>query len=306
MIDLHHLVVTKSSSSSSSSEVADLRNVRALAVSATQDLVAGLFGLPVERSNDGPIAALPPPTTALPRAKPCPAPKAETKWEAFAKSKGIVKRKKSRMAWDDDNQQFAPTWGYMRRGDDDPPIIEVDENDLDADPRAERAQAKKARVEKNERQRVANERRLGDKKKKKFNCSSSPLASDDLIPVDVENPKRKKRGRDAVDAALATASKSTASLGNFDAKRDGEKPLKPPRGKKRAFEPLVGAKGADLERSLAVVHDIAQPRAKPPKKGQQERMDTHDFEPPNAGDARRKKGRAAVGKLKKITKKRST
>ena len=41
---------------------------------ATQLLVAGLFTLPVEKTNDGPVITLPAATTALPRAKPVPQP----------------------------------------------------------------------------------------------------------------------------------------------------------------------------------------------------------------------------------------
>ena len=46
------------------------------------------------------------------------------------------------------------------------------------------------------------------------------------------------------------------------------------------------------------------PRAKRPGKGEAERMDTHDGELPNESGFKRKKGKAAAGKSKKITKKR--
>lgn len=37
----------------------------------------------------------------LPREKPAPVPKPLTKWERFAKEKGIQKKKKPRTTWDD-------------------------------------------------------------------------------------------------------------------------------------------------------------------------------------------------------------
>lgn len=65
--------------------------------------------------------------TALPRCKPVPKHKDETKWEVFAKSKGIQKKKKGRMVWDDSENQWAPSWGYKRRDKEsaDEPIVSM-------------------------------------------------------------------------------------------------------------------------------------------------------------------------------------
>jgi hypothetical protein len=60
-------------------------------------------------------AALPAPSTVLPREKPAPKAKATTRWEAFAKEKGIKKRKRERMLWDDEKQQWLPRWGFNVR-----------------------------------------------------------------------------------------------------------------------------------------------------------------------------------------------
>lgn len=272
--DVHHLLATYDVSEVSQSN----------AVAATQGLVNELFALPVERSNDGPIATLPLASIALPRAKPAPKPKEETKWEAFARTKGIQKRKKGRMGWNEDEEKWAPNWGYKRLENEsaDEPIIEVKGDDVMVDPRKARVDAKKERVAKNERQRKGNEKRRG------------------VVPAGVP---RDARGKDGVEDALSAAQVSTASLGKFDARRQGEKPRKEPRGKKRSFAPVVG--GNDLQRSLAMLHDLSQPRAKAPKKGHAETMDTHDGERPNSDATKRKKGRGASGKMKKMTKKRA-
>ena len=36
------------------------------------------------------------------------------RWEKFAQSKGIVKKKRSKMVWDEATQQWAPRYGYGR------------------------------------------------------------------------------------------------------------------------------------------------------------------------------------------------
>ena len=50
------------------------------------------------------VIKLPESTTRLPRAKPAPKEKQLTKWEKYAKEKGITKRKKSKATWDEDLQ----------------------------------------------------------------------------------------------------------------------------------------------------------------------------------------------------------
>ena len=61
------------------------------------------------------------------RAKPIPLPKKFTKWEQFAKEKGITNKKKARMVWDEEHGEFRPRWGYKRAnaGVEDAPIVEV-------------------------------------------------------------------------------------------------------------------------------------------------------------------------------------
>jgi hypothetical protein len=77
-----------------------------------QALLNALFLLPSTPSPDGPVAKLPPPVTQLPRAKPLPKPKPLTKWEKFAKEKGISHRKKEKAVWDEEKQEWANRWGW--------------------------------------------------------------------------------------------------------------------------------------------------------------------------------------------------
>ncbi|KAJ1458021.1 ribosome biogenesis regulatory protein-domain-containing protein, partial [Pelagophyceae sp. CCMP2097] len=272
-VDAHHLLA------SYSCELAHNEDPLAKAVLATRALVEALFGLPVERSPVGPIARLPQPVTVLPRAKPVPLPKEETKWEAFAKTKGIVKRKESRMGWDDDQQKFAPKFGYGRADDpNDAPIIELKKTEIDIDPRERARDQKKERVQKNDKQRAGNEKRAARKQGKVVD----PVAK---LPIDLDTDakaangdKKRKRGKEAVTATLGEAQRSTASMGKFDARRDGEKAMpKATAGRKRQFASVVTDRGSDAKRAVAMMEDVLKPRAKAPKKGQKERMDTCVF-----------------------------
>ena len=297
VVDAHNLLATSLKSVDGQEATLDA------AEAATQALVNTLFALPVERSDVGPIASLPPSVTALPRRKPVPKPKAETKWEAFAKTKGIQKKKQSRMVWDETKNQWAPAWGYKRKGDDDDEaIIEMNESDIMADPRVEKAEAKKDRVAANAKQRQANERRAAKQpapEAEKKNGESKKRKTDEAlpvgVPVDLDAPKEKKRGKKSVDAALVAVQKSTASLGKFDAPRDGEKKQKE-RGKKRQFAPVTTSRGvaAEVDHNMKLLNDLLRPQAKAPKKGHAELMDTHDGELPV--DFKRKKGKIAGGK----------
>ena len=76
-----------------------------------QALINALFTLPTQKTSDGPLALLPSIETALPRAKPLPKPKPPTKWEQFAKARGIQKTKKDKKVWDEEKQDWVDRWG---------------------------------------------------------------------------------------------------------------------------------------------------------------------------------------------------
>ena len=84
-----------------------------------QLLVRGFFEMPAEEDAlHGPTVTLGPRTTALPREKPVPAPKPPTRWEKFAKEKGILKKgKRERMLYDEPSGEYKPRFGYKRGRD---------------------------------------------------------------------------------------------------------------------------------------------------------------------------------------------
>ncbi|KAL8828800.1 MAG: hypothetical protein Q9191_002387 [Dirinaria sp. TL-2023a] len=129
---------------------------------------------PIKSSpTSGLLMTLPPCTTPLPREKPLPAEKAETKWEKFAKKKGIqVKRRgEGKTVYDEAAGEWVPKWGYKgqnKEGEGDW-LVEVDEKKEVAmgdgkEVRGERRRERKERVRRKERKDRANERksRKGD------------------------------------------------------------------------------------------------------------------------------------------------
>jgi len=140
------------------SNIADEKELTKHARENVQLLVNHIFDLPRVMTDVGPMAQLPVPTFNIPREKPLPKPKVETRWEKFAKDKGIENRKKGRMVWDEAKQDWAPRWGYKRANDDSQDwAVEMKSNqDSFADPWTERKQAKQERVQKNLRQQSNN------------------------------------------------------------------------------------------------------------------------------------------------------
>lgn len=129
-----------------------------------QRLVNKLFALPQEeiKGEIGRLAVLPAPTTKLPREKPVPKGKAMTKWEQFAKQKGIEKKKKGGKVWDEELKDWRPRYGYNRANDaSQATIIEHREgDDPSLDPWTKMSHEKRARIQKNQAQQERNSVRI--------------------------------------------------------------------------------------------------------------------------------------------------
>lgn len=115
---------------------------------------------------------LPPCTFPLPREKPLPAAKKEeTKWEKFARKKGIKdkKRGEGKTVYDEEKGEWVPKWGYKGRNKEGEGewIVEVDgkkEAELEKEGKGKtiRGEGRRDRVEKvkrNERKQRNNERK---------------------------------------------------------------------------------------------------------------------------------------------------
>jgi regulator of ribosome biosynthesis len=167
-----------------------------------------IFKLPVESTDAGLLAKLPESTYILPREKALPKAKPMTRWEKFAQIKGIQKKKKERMVFDEATGEYIPTWGYGGGKKDKTKdwLLEVPGSaDPMEDQYAKLREEKKERVEKN-------------KKRQKRNEEEAVAKSKGQDPRQV----KKKQLQDAI----AVTKRSTASLGRFDKQIEGEPKMK--------------------------------------------------------------------------------
>ena len=101
-----------------------------LATNTAQALFSKLFSLPTTAAPVGRLVQLPRPTTPLPRQKPLPKPREPTKWEKFAQQKGITKKKRSKLVYDERQGDWRRRSGYQKANDEaDTPIIEAKAGD---------------------------------------------------------------------------------------------------------------------------------------------------------------------------------
>lgn len=245
--------------------------------------------------------------------QPLPPPKKETKWEKFAKEKGIPtnKEKRSRQVWDEATGTWMFRHGYQKANDDTKewPIMEVkhDENPFD-DPWDRVRETKRARVDKNRDQRMKNEERAGSLPKGTTNRlmknaehrrNAGKLGGlmdrNDVPPVGVpvdlgpSNIAREmkgamvsgaKRGKESTVKALLATQRSTASLGKFDKMREGEPERKKSDNKALGKRKAVGGSTdpkvtmSEKERSLKLFKTVAEGGAKKEKDRMKGRLAT--------------------------------
>ncbi|KAL8182062.1 UNVERIFIED_CONTAM: Rhodanese- sulfurtransferase [Gekko kuhli] len=221
--------------------------LRALARDNTQLLVGQLWALPSERAEGGSgpvVVKLPEPSTRLPREKPLPKPRPLTRWEQFARLKGIrpTRKKRGTLVWDEAAKEWRRRWGYRRAGADPKRdwALEVPEGaDPLEDQFAKRRQEKHERVARNELNRLRNLAR------------AHRGAAPQLHPTGHQD--RAELGRVTAVARLATASR-----GRFQPRLPKEPPVakSPGGGKKRHFGPVLGDLEGEKKRQLELVRSL--------------------------------------------------
>ncbi|XP_034562617.1 ribosome biogenesis regulatory protein homolog [Notolabrus celidotus] len=218
----------------------------ALARDNTQLLINEVWKQPTERVQEAIVAKLPDPTTPLPREKPPPKPRAPTKWEEFAKLKGIQKKKKTNLVWDETAKEWRRRWGYKRVNDGTKEwLIEVPETaDPNEDQFAKRTTAKNERVAKNEFNRLKNIARA-----QKVKVPGVGLAT------------KTQQSKDELSRAVSVARTSTASAGRFQDTLPKEKPLRN-QGKKRKFDPLIGDFSNERNKQLELLKTLGSKKPK--------------------------------------------
>ncbi|ORY37897.1 RRS1-domain-containing protein, partial [Rhizoclosmatium globosum] len=206
---------------------------------AVQALFDVVFALPVEATdNNGVLAKLPKPTSKLPRALPVPSSdQLTTRWEKFAKEKGIMKKKKQRRVFDEESGKYKVRYGYDEKKDKDAVpedwLIEVKNS---------RAPSKDAYTQRNadKRERVAK-----NKSQQRRNQLENPRSG--LTPKEARAAHLK--------AQLKDARTSTASIGRFDKTVKGEDQVKFKRAK-RKFDDVTGSADSERDKLRKVVGGV--------------------------------------------------
>jgi len=153
---------------SSESQDQTLKNI---ARDGAQTLLNALLTqCPIHSTPDGVSLTLPPPepNTHLPRWKPLPKPKEPTKWELFAKAKGIGKyggsakggatleEKRRNLVYDETKGEWVKKWGYKGRNQEGGSdwLVELDDKKMTAEEegRGVRGESKRERMERMRRQ----------------------------------------------------------------------------------------------------------------------------------------------------------
>ncbi|XP_060522023.1 ribosome biogenesis regulatory protein homolog [Cylas formicarius] len=223
-----------------------------LARDNTQLLLNEIWDLPTEKVDEALMVKLPVPKLRLPRMKPIPKPKPLTKWQKFAKEKGITKKKKSKLLWDEQLKKWIPTYGFKRtRAEREKNwVMEVPTNsDPMEDQFSKKMNNKSENVAKNELQRLRN---IAKAKKVKV-----PRVG--VLNADVSSAKD-------LQVAVTVAKASTASLGQFQNKLPKEKEARgvsaitPGASRKRKLAPISAA--LEKDEQLIIVDSILSKRPK--------------------------------------------
>ncbi|PRP82986.1 ribosome biogenesis regulatory protein [Planoprotostelium fungivorum] len=188
-----------------------------------------VFHLPVIPQRDGTmgvVVQLPRCSTPVPREKHIPEPKPKTKWEEFAKKKGIKKTKKDSKVFDENTDTYRPRYGFGSASKD--PLkdwlreVKPSDNPAYEDPFEEAENKKKKGILK-QREREAANKVLAEKK------TGPRLPSTLSLNAGGYRPKKD------IDKAISIAQRSTISMGKFDKLNKGEKSVR----EKKTFSPLI-------------------------------------------------------------------
>ncbi|CAG9863544.1 unnamed protein product [Phyllotreta striolata] len=218
----------------------------------TQLLINQIWELPTERVEEAIVVKLPIQKTRLPRMKPIPKPRPLTRWEEFAKAKGIVKKKKAKLSWDEHLKKWIPLYGFKKAQSEKEKdwVLEVPENVNPMEDQFEKKlHAKSERVAKNELQRLRNVAKAKKIKVPRVGVTNSDVSTAKDLQV-----------------AVTVAKSSTASLGKFQKELPKEKEAKgvaditPGASRKRKMPPVSG----DVEKTenLAIVDSVLNKRPK--------------------------------------------
>lgn len=211
------------------------------ATEATTALLHAIFSRPVEDTPDGRYASLPKADFGLPRSKPIPKERAQTKWEKYAQEKGIQKKRRDRLILDEATGEYIPRYGKNGKNSLERDVIIPHKESMadDADPFAKKKKEKQKHIKQNRKKNLSN---LGRAAK---NAGLEPMQALDVARVGPSGKKfLPKRG---LNDSLSIAQRSTASAGRFDG-RVSKEPKQKIRGRKKKHASIGGRDAMQKEK----------------------------------------------------------
>lgn len=234
--DLKHLTATDIT------PINDSADIKQISTSNVQLLVSQIFQLPREQTDSGPIVRLDKLefVEQMPRKMPLPKPKVKSRWDIFAEERGISKKKRSRLVWDEAAKDWVPRWGAnsaKHRADKQNWLVEVPLISSQ-DPF--------------EQKRVSDQ--LVKAKQKLREARNKVEMSGDKLPAGVNSSlvEGKKRGKETLDEVLKRAQVSSGSSGKFDRRIQNEKVLD--QGKKKKL--LSSKAGQEKSQALKIMNSV--------------------------------------------------
>jgi len=246
-IDVGNLIVNDRYPIEKSSSSSIDRHILESGRCAVQALINEVYALQRKSSNNLLYAVLPKSTTVLPREKAIPVDKPLTKWEQYAKEKGIKKKKSEQKTWDEIAEKWVPTYGKMKVQ------VEKEKNwvmevPMQADPFED--QFKK----------VANKKKEVDAKNQFQKMRNLAREMKGKTPgVGVMTTQTKDVSQ--LKKAMHFSRSATASMGKFQPKLKGEKDIKGfgKNVKKEGDKPLYLAPGKEAKMALKIVDKLHKP-----------------------------------------------
>lgn len=234
--DLRHLLAVDIT------PVSESADIRKHTEENVQLLVSQIFQLPREQTDIGPIVRLDKLefVEQLPRMMPLPKPKIKSRWDKFAEERGIEKKKRSRLVWDEASKDWVPRWGAnsaKNRADKKDWLVEVPLNSSE-DPF--------------EKKRLAQQ--LVQAKQKLREARNKLDVSGDKLPAGVNSSlvAGGKRSKDTLNEVLKRAQVSSGSVGRFDKRIESEKVMD--QGKKKKL--LSSNMGEEKNQAMKIMNSV--------------------------------------------------
>lgn len=202
-----------------------------------QLLVNKVFALKREDTDEGPVVIVPPEDGfRLPRQRPVPKVKEKTRWERFMQEKGMTKRKRSSLVFDEVSGDWKRRYGYKSAKSSEDKANGIMEVKAGQDSMASPFEKKKA-----EHKLLAARQKMREVRNR-VEAAGGRLkaAAPDLEKGMRSNGASVKRGPEGLKEALRRAQISSASFGKFDRVAPNEATNLQPKRRKVVAHRTVG------------------------------------------------------------------